>query len=67
MVFSVLVAAKTCVTGNDLPSMGHVAGGASRTAVVTLLVQLEKMVMAGLAVDHGFDFGLSKMTRFASR
>ena len=45
--------------------MGRVASGANRTRVIALFVQLGKIVMAGLAVEHGLDFSLPKMACLA--
>jgi len=65
MVFLVLMAGKTYVACSNLPSMGYMTGGASRTHVVTLFVQLAGTAMTRPAVDHRLDFSLPKMACFA--
>jgi hypothetical protein len=65
MVFPVFMAGKTGLTCDDLPCMGHMAGSASCTGVVTLLMQLGEAAMTGSAADHGPDFCLPQVACFA--
>ena len=65
MVFLVLMADETSVTGNDLPCVWPMAGGARRCRVLTILMQPFGTLVAGLAIDHRQKFRLQKMACFA--
>jgi hypothetical protein len=61
MVFLVLMAGETRVTGNDLPCVWPVASGARRRRVFTIFMQPFGTLVAGFAIDHRLDFRLLKM------
>jgi len=66
MVFLVLVAGEAGVTGNDLPCVRRMAGGARRRRMAIDFMQSLRTRVAGFAIDHRDEFRLLKMARFAS-
>ena len=66
MVFLVLVAGEAGVTGNDLPCVRCVASGARRRRMSIDFMQASGTRVAGLAMDHRYDFRLLKMACFTS-
>jgi hypothetical protein len=65
MVFLVLMAGKTSVTGSDLPCVWPMASGARGRRVLTIFMQPLGTRVAGFAIDHRLDFCLLKMACFA--